>query len=198
MGQLYLIRHGETSWNTERRLQGHVDRPLSERGRDQARRLRAEISLIQFNSILSSDLRRASETADLAGFPNADASAEWREMDLGAWSGRLIPDILNSSPNEYGEWRSGLGAPPGGETWDAFEKRIAHRLSIVQKSSCRTLLVTHSGVIRMIMKLLFGLMPGKLPPAGHASMTIIGLGHSPRLIAYDHRLNSDANEPTSE
>ena len=74
MSRLFLVRHGESAWNAEGRLQGQAQAPLSDRGRDQARALR----LPQLPAV-SSDLERAVETAALAGFPDAPTDARWRE-----------------------------------------------------------------------------------------------------------------------
>ncbi len=67
MTTLLLVRHGETDWNAEGRLQGHTDRPLSDYGRRQARRLGEELEGEGLEAIYSSDLARAHETAEIVG-----------------------------------------------------------------------------------------------------------------------------------
>jgi probable phosphoglycerate mutase len=185
--QLYLVRHAETDWNAERRLQGHADRPLSVRGRAQAVALGAYLGGAQFTTVISSDLRRTRDTAALAGYGGGRTDSSWREFDVGQWSGRLISDIIEQEGNSYARWRSGHFAPPGGESWAAFEKRIRGGLALLETSPGRALLVTHSGVIRGILKILLGMAPGELAAVGHGSVTVIATRRSPEVISYDLR-----------
>ena len=67
MTTLLLVRYGETDWNAVGRLQGHTDRPLSDYGREQARRLADELAEEEFEAIYASDLARARETAEIVG-----------------------------------------------------------------------------------------------------------------------------------
>jgi len=67
---VYLFRHGETSWNAEGRIQGHLDIPLNSHGREQARRIIGPIRRLQIEAILSSDLSRAVETAQIVAEPS--------------------------------------------------------------------------------------------------------------------------------
>ena len=67
MTTLLLVRHGETDWNAEGRLQGHTDRPLSDFGRRQAHELAEELDGEELEAIYSSDLARARETAEIVG-----------------------------------------------------------------------------------------------------------------------------------
>jgi broad specificity phosphatase PhoE len=185
--QLFLVRHAETDWNAERRLQGHADRPLSARGREQASMLGAHLQGTPFDAIFTSDLRRTRDTAALAGFERGCARAFWREFDVGQWSGRLIGDIVAQEGDAYLRWRSGNFAPPGGESWTTFEKRIRGGLSLLEPLPGRVLLVTHSGVIRAIIKILLGLPPEKLAAVGHGSVTVVETKRSPEMISYDFR-----------
>lgn len=187
MEQLYLVRHAETDWNAERRLQGHADRPLSVCGRGQAVALGAYLGGAQFTTVISSDLRRTRDTATLAGYGAGRTDSSWREFDVGRWSGRLIGDIIAQEGDSYARWRSGHFAPPGGETWAAFEKRIRGGLALLEPTPGRVLLVTHSGVIRGILKILLGMAPGELAAVGHGSVTVIATKRSPELISYDLR-----------
>src|SRR3954471_23099299 len=87
--RLILIRHGESTWNAEERLQGQLDPPLSERGREQVRALQEMIATLDVpdERIVCSDLGRARETAELLGLEPAAYDARWREIDVGAWGG---------------------------------------------------------------------------------------------------------------
>lgn len=184
MKELFLVRHAETDWNSERRLQGHADRPLSRRGRGQAVALAVHLRDMQFDAVFSSDLQRTLDTAALAGFP-AQASNLWREFDVGHWSGRVIDDIVAKEGDAYSRWRAGDHAPPGGEAWSAFEARIRCGLAVLEAISGRVLLVTHSGVIRAIMKIMLGIPPGTLAAVGHASVSVLSAKPAPNLACYD-------------
>src|SRR5204862_7367541 len=90
MTTLLLVRHGETDWNAEGRLQGHTDRPLSDYGRRQARELAGDLENEGLVAIYSSDLARARETAEIVGerlgLPVA-LDPDLREKDWGTWEG---------------------------------------------------------------------------------------------------------------
>jgi 2,3-bisphosphoglycerate-dependent phosphoglycerate mutase len=98
--ELWLVRHGETTWNAVGRWQGHADAPLSENGIAQAHRLAARISGQRFDAVISSDLSRASDTArivaaKLEGAPNVILEPLWREIDVGDLSGITYEDSLS-------------------------------------------------------------------------------------------------------
>src|SRR5215467_14607337 len=87
---LLLVRHGETDWNADGRLQGQTDRPLSDFGRRQARQLAEELDGEQFEAIYSSDLARARETAEIVSERRGLAvrlDPDLREKDWGNWEG---------------------------------------------------------------------------------------------------------------
>src|SRR5213078_2372373 len=90
MTTLLLVRHGETDWNAAGRLQGHTDRPLSDYGREQARRLADELSSEGVDAIYTSDLARARETAEIVAerlhLPVV-LDPDLREKNWGTWEG---------------------------------------------------------------------------------------------------------------
>jgi 2,3-bisphosphoglycerate-dependent phosphoglycerate mutase len=97
--ELWLVRHGETTWNAVGRWQGHADAPLSEAGIAQAYRLAARLSGQRFDSVISSDLSRASDTAKmvavkLEGAPRMILEPLWREIDVGELSGITYEESL--------------------------------------------------------------------------------------------------------
>ncbi len=99
---LYLVRHGETDWNREQRLQGTVDVPLNSAGLAQARRLADYFARIPVVCIVSSPLARATATAAILAEACAcphTTDARLREVDHGAWSGRTLPDISQCFPS---------------------------------------------------------------------------------------------------
>jgi len=100
--ELWLVRHGETDWNTERRYQGHTDIPLNKQGRLQAQELAGQLTGQAFSAIYSSDLCRAMETAGILAGPlkgSVIADSRLREINMGDWEGRTHPDIVRDFPN---------------------------------------------------------------------------------------------------
>ena len=89
--RLILVRHGQSTYNAQLRLQGQADPPLSEAGREEARALAG--ALPPFAQVVTSDLVRASETAALLGYPDATRDPRWREIDIGEWQGRSLADF---------------------------------------------------------------------------------------------------------
>ena len=183
--QLFLVRHAETDWNAERRLQGHADKPLSLQGRAQAVALGKYLRNTQFDAIFCSDLKRTRETTELAGFVGARAERVWREFDVGHWSGRFIDDIVAREGDAYSRWRAGDRAPPDGESWHAFESRIRLGLAVLESVPGRVLLVTHSGVIRAITKIILRMPRGTLATARHASVSVLDFKPAPNMARYD-------------
>jgi alpha-ribazole phosphatase len=166
MPRFLLIRHGESMWNGERRIQGNQDPPLSPRGRRQAelvaRRLR--LHLPRASAIYASPLRRAAETAEtvraatgLPVFPDP----ELQEMRLGKWEGMTVPEIQEAFPGTYEEWLADpLAHPaPGGERLEAFARRVTNafeRMRAAQPGS-DAILVSHGGPIKAILCHVLGL-----------------------------------------
>lgn len=185
--QLFLVRHGQTDWNAERRLQGHADRPLSALGRKQAVALGRYLKHTKFNSVFCSDLARTRETAALAGYTAAQPDRSWREFDVGNWSGCLIDDLIAIEDHAYCRWRSGEYTPPGGESWSMFEARLRTSLAGLSSIPGEVLLVTHSGVIRAIMKMILGVPVGTLAAVGHASVSVLDFKTVPNMEQYDAR-----------
>jgi alpha-ribazole phosphatase len=156
--KLYLIRHGETEYNRVRRLCGHTNLPLNERGRKQAEGLRERFKSVSVNYLYSSDLRRAEETAQIT-FPEKKSqittSALIRELDFGEWEGRTSEEIIARDEKAYKLWleNPALSTPPRGESLSTIENRVKQFLrEIVGKFKDETVaVVTHSGPIRVIL-----------------------------------------------
>jgi alpha-ribazole phosphatase len=171
MPRFLLIRHGESVWNGERRIQGNQDPPLSPRGRRQAELLarRLGVYLPRAAAVYTSPLRRAAETAEavrtatgLPVFPDPDL----REMCLGQWEGRTVPEIQAAFPGSYERWLADpLAHPaPGGERLEGFTRRVTDAFERVQAAQpgSDVILVSHGGPIKALLCHVLGLEPRSL------------------------------------
>ena len=176
MKRIFLVRHGESEWNSARRLQGQADIDLTETGRAQARALSATIRGLVPDQALTSDLKRASDTAELLGFQHAAPSRQLREIDVGEWTGKSIKDLSTSNDGLYRRWRAGTYTPPGGEIWSDFVTRCSATVTgALQHGAERLLVVCHGGVIRALLQHLIDLPPHRLVPVGPASLSIVAV-----------------------
>ncbi|MFJ9644836.1 histidine phosphatase family protein [Streptomyces sp. NPDC004244] len=161
---MVLWRHGQTSWNLERRFQGSTDIPLTETGVAQARRAARLLASLKPDAIVASDLQRASATAaELAavtGLSVAHTSA-LRETYAGEWQGLTHDEILEKHGEQYAAWKRGEPVRRGG---GELETEVADRAAPVvlehagQLSQSGTLVVvSHGGTIRTTIGRLLGL-----------------------------------------
>lgn len=185
MKRLLLVRHGESEWNKERRLQGQADIALSPHGRNQAILLRPVIESLAPDRALTSDLQRAHETAALLGYQSAERCAPLREIDVGDWTGRSIAEIEKADLAAYRGWRAGRFTPPRGEDWAAFKDRTCTLArDCLNGAGKRILLVAHGGVIRAILEGLLGLEPARIVPVGPASLTVLKYTSDEKTAAF--------------
>ena len=154
---VWLIRHAESEWNAAGRWQGQRDPVLSERGREQARRLAATLADAQLEVIVASDLARARETAlivgDVAGVtPHLDARL--RERDLGYWSGLTSVEIVARWPRDLARLRQRdlELRPGGGESLRALHARVAEFVAVLSAwpGDGPLAIVTHAGILRAL------------------------------------------------
>jgi probable phosphoglycerate mutase len=158
---LLLVRHGETDWNRDGRWQGHSDTQLNEAGREQARRVAAELDGV--DAVYASDLARAAETAEIIaaelGLP-VRLDARLRERSFGAWEGLTADEIEAGFRDQHLRWLAGEGAgADDAEPFDAFAARVRSFLEDVLDAHRdeTVLLVAHGGSIRVIHALASGL-----------------------------------------
>ena len=164
MGTLIIVRHGETEWNAEGRIQGHTDIGLSENGAQQARSLGQRLADRQIDVAYSSDLKRTSETARLAlGHRNVvlNETPRLREYHKGIFEGMTLTEIQTQFPDEYPKYleKDLSYAPEGGETTRDVSTRMA---SIFQEIKAKhldetVLVVSHGGALRAAMVSLLGM-----------------------------------------
>jgi probable phosphoglycerate mutase len=153
---LYMLRHGETAWNTERRMQGTRNSDLTERGRAQAiamgRALKTELARAPGPTIfLRSPLGRTRETSLIVGSELGLDPAEWREdarlaeLSYGHWEGSSWPEIEMHTPGALENWKADPEGfcPPGGETHLDLRRRCEAMLADIAAWNRRTVVVSH-------------------------------------------------------
>jgi broad specificity phosphatase PhoE len=164
---LLLVRHGQSTWNHEHRIQGQLDPPLSDEGRRQAARLGRRLAGRTFSGFYSSDLRRALETSRVIGEAvqiEPTPMAGLREIYLGEWEGLLTEDIAVRYPEAWAGWTEepDWDLVPGGEGSAAFEARVKAALDSLLERHAQgdVLAVTHGGVIQIALHRVVG-RPGR-------------------------------------
>lgn len=145
---LAMLRHGDTAWSVEGRIQGRSDPPLTDEAREQLRRFKLPNVCARMR-VVTSPLKRCVETAALLGAPQADREPRLAEMSWGAWEGRRLADLRTElgaqmSANEARGWDF---RPDGGESPREVLQRVRTWLAALTEP---TLAVTHRGVIRAV------------------------------------------------
>lgn len=173
-----LIRHAETVWNREKKIQGQTDSPLTGRGISQAEKWGRVLNEITWDRIMTSDIGRAVETAGRINQKLQVAiysDPGLREQDWGQWTGKTLIEIEKEDPQLFAAQISAgwMFCPPGGETrlniWERGRLALA---SMAAKWPGQTILiVTHEGVIK---SLIYGLSGRKFT------------GSEPRMIKSFH------------
>ena len=148
---LYLIRHGATRANLERLYCGSTDLPLSPEGAEALRLLHYPVPRARY---LTSGMRRANETMEIL-FPGQpyEADSRFREVDFGIFEMKSYADLKDSPA--YQTWLTGdneKNIPPEGESGEAFRARVLSALDTLRED---TVLVTHGGVIAVILEAMF-------------------------------------------
>jgi alpha-ribazole phosphatase len=163
--RLIIVRHGATLHNAEGRFTGQTNAPLSDYGLTQARALAERLRTMDFSTVISSDLTRATQTAEeiLAAHPSASLSLDpdLREIDFGAWEGLTYADVRHLRPDALADWRHDPihSAPPGGETAIALQRRVVRAFERWRRPEQDTIMiwVTHGGVISALLCHALGL-----------------------------------------
>ena len=159
--RIIAIRHGETSWNVDARIQGHLDIPLNDFGLWQAQRAARALAGEPLDAIYSSDLQRALATAQALGQATAQTvrpDAGLRERCFGSFEGRTFHDIEAESPEQALRWRKRdpeFVPEGGGESLHMLRGRIQHTVDRLasQHIGGQIALVAHGGVMDMLYRL---------------------------------------------
>lgn len=161
MKELYLTRHGQTEWNVCKRLQGQCDSPLTAKGREDARRLGEAMKDTPIDRVISSDLLRARQTAELiaAGRLPVETDPRLREIHMGDWEGVYLSALATSDPVGHELFAQGSPEfhPPNGESLrDVWARTASFLEELVQCDAESILLVTHGKTQAMLLEQLQG------------------------------------------
>lgn len=157
--EIFLVRHGETEWNVQQRLQGHADSPLTEIGHQQADALAESLKSYEFDAIYSSDLKRTTDTADKIVLKNGGCvqeDARIRERHFGVLQGLTTIEMAEKHPHVWQQYQS--YAPdyriPEGESAQECLQRVVECLEELAEKhqGKRILIVTHGGVLSIFLK----------------------------------------------
>jgi probable phosphoglycerate mutase len=172
--RVILVRHGESSYNVERRVQGHCDlSTLTDTGETMASQVASALKDLKFDAIYTSPLQRAKRTAEIIGQgltnpPALQTTEDLREINLPLWEGLLFTEVESKFPDEYQAWkdephRLRMTLSDGTEFFpvaDIFEQaRRFWRTVIAQHAGQTILIVAHSGINRALIKTAIGLEP---------------------------------------
>lgn len=174
---LIVVRHGETDANASGRLLGRSDVALTERGREQARRVAAVLGPLGVSRVVSSPLRRAGETASALGVP-VEVDERWIELDYGDFEMRPVSGV---SAEEWTRWRADLDfAPPGGESIAALGRRVRAACEDLAEEAREShiVVVTHVSPVKAALAWALGVSDSVAwrSYVALASITRIGLG----------------------
>jgi broad specificity phosphatase PhoE len=155
--QVFLVRHGETEWSLNGRHTGITDLPLTEHGRQVARRLQPVLAQESFASVLTSPLGRARETAELAGLgARAVVDPDLHEWNYGEYEG-LTPQHIAAMRPGWLIFRDGC---PGGESPEQIGARVDRVIARVREIDGDVALFAHGHVFRVLGARWIGLPPG--------------------------------------
>lgn len=199
--RIYLIRHGETDWNAERRWQGIEPTDLNDAGRRQAHALARYLHHRQIGAIYSSDLPRALETARILGAavdvtPVVDV--RWREINVGVFQGLTGEEVELRYPEAIAAWRVDdldYRIPQGESRRDLMTRAYAAWQDMLANNSAgrEVAVVSHGGTIRLLLRRLLGdrvydgrgALPNTsittLAGSDHAGWRLEGVGEIPHL-----------------
>ncbi|HEX6487859.1 MAG TPA: histidine phosphatase family protein [Candidatus Dormibacteraeota bacterium] len=154
--ELWLARHGATEWSESGRHTGRTDLPLLPAGEARARELGTIVAGREFTSVFTSPLRRAEQTAELAGFAGAERTDLLREFDYGDYEGLTSAQIEELNPG----WQLFRDGCPGGESPDQVLARATSFTELAAARGGRVLAFAHGHVLRAVAVAWLGLGTG--------------------------------------
>jgi probable phosphoglycerate mutase len=180
--ELLLIRHGETEWSRSGQHTGRTDLPLTDVGEAQARALGPLVAGRPLALVLSSPMRRAVRTAEVAGLPDPDIDPDLKEWDYGVCEGKTTAEIRVERPG----WTVWTDPCPGGETIDQVAARADRVIARVRQCppGSTTVVVAHGHILRVLAARWLGTAPqaGRWLALGTASVSELSWEHECPVI----------------
>jgi broad specificity phosphatase PhoE len=188
MGELILLRHGETEWSKAGKHTGRTDIPLSPEGKAAAAALAPALARRHFRAVFSSPAQRARDTAELAGLTGITIDPDLQEWDYGGYEGLTTPQIREQRPGWY-LWRDGVvpkDAEHPGESVNQVGARADAVLAMVRPLLAEgdVALVAHAHMLRVLTARWLGLAPdcGRLFRLGTGTLSVLGTEHDMPVI----------------
>jgi probable phosphoglycerate mutase len=183
MPELLLARHGETEWSATGRHTGRTDLPLTRNGRRRASELARKLAGRSFALVLTSPLRRAVETCELAGLgASAQPRDDLHEWDYGSYEGMTTPEIQRERPG-WSLWRDGT---PGGETGADVGGRADRVIAEVRAADGNAIAFGHGHMLRVLGARWVGLSGecGGLLALGTGALCTLGYEHDLPVVVH--------------
>jgi broad specificity phosphatase PhoE len=166
--EIVVVRHGETEWSAAGKHTSRTDLSLTEKGRERALALGSELAAPSFAVVLTSPLRRARETCELAGFGAvAEVCEDLREWDYGVYEGLTTPEIRVDRPDWF-LWRDGC---PEGEMPEQVGERADRVIERLRGADGDALVFAHGHILRVLTARWL-----ELSPAGGARFGLVAGG----------------------
>jgi probable phosphoglycerate mutase len=183
MNEIWVVRHGETEWSRTGRHTSYTDVPLTEAGRAAAASLAPVLGAHRFARVLSSPLRRATETAAAAGFPDALVDDDLHEWNYGELEGVTTAEI-HARGGAFATWSIWHGSVPGGESIDAVAARARRVVDRVAGDEGDVLLFGHGHFLRVFVAVALGFdaAAGERFRFDAARVGVLGSEHDVRVL----------------
>lgn len=184
MGEVWLVRHGETEWSASGKHTSTTEVPLTEAGEEAASALRPRLASESFSLVLSSPRSRARRTAELAGFADPGVDEDLVEWDYGDYEGVTTPEIRETVPG----WTVWTHASPGGESASDVSTRLDRVVGRCLAASGDVLLFGHGHSLRALAArwLELPVTDGRLLKLDTGTVSVLGHEHeSPCVLRWN-------------
>ncbi len=172
MGDVWVVRHGETEWSASGRHTSTTDVPLTAAGEASATELAPRLAAESFDLVLTSPRSRARRTAELAGFPDAEVDEDLVEWDYGTYEGVTTPEIRETVPG----WTVWTAPCPGGESAEQVSARLDRVVDRCLGTPGDVLLFAHGHSLRGLAARWLGLpvTDGRLFKLDTGTVSVLG------------------------